>query len=98
MGFHESLDLLRNPGDEPIPDSIYDDISGYYSAAISNSDALTAQLKEKDKRITELEAEISEMKFELASEEIHSDSTEDEVPDSDTITIDDLFEKEKDNA
>lgn len=55
MTFEELISLLRNPGEDGIPETIYDDLSASYTDATSTRDA---RIQTTDTRVTELEAEL----------------------------------------
>lgn len=90
--FDELLGVLREPAEDTDFTTIYDDLSGIYK----NAETL---LLDKDNRIQELEAEISDLKYQIAtmqSNDGDEDNSEEGEPDydPDKITIDDLFEED----
>lgn len=107
MDFEELLALLREPGEDGVPDTIYDDLSLAHGNALSTRDAkiseLDASIAEtlaahedalmaKDSEISKLKAANYDL---LTSMPDNSDSDGDgdnDNGDSDTGGIDDLFE------
>lgn len=55
----ELLEQLRNPGEDGVPDSIYDDIAGAYNEALEIRDA---KINELSSAAQEHEAQISALK------------------------------------
>ena len=97
MDFHELIALMRDPGEDGLPDTIYDDLTSSYQLAVDGGAAsLTAAQAELDALRAEL-AELKALLFDkfLAAER-GEDSDVDEDPntgaESDAVTtIDDLF-------
>ena len=95
MEFDELMALLINPGDDAVvPDTIYDDLSNHYHGS-------AAALTEKDEKIKSLEAECSELRYQLAVNAGEDKTTQDDIaPDDEApedITIDDLFDDGKES-
>lgn len=59
MDFAELMAILTNPGDEGIPDTIYDDLSTSHSDAVGGRDA---KIVEMDNQIQALTGEVSRLK------------------------------------
>jgi len=61
MTFEELVELLRNPGEDGLPDTIYDDLSGAYTGVVEGSQAriaeIEATLAERDSMIASLKAQ-----------------------------------------
>lgn len=57
--FHDLLGILRNPGDDGVPDTIYDDLVQDYDTVFQG---YTANTEQQRARIAELEAETSRLK------------------------------------
>lgn len=55
MDFAELIAALRNPGEDGVPDSIYDDLSASYTDATSTRDA---KITTSESRVAELELEL----------------------------------------
>ena len=97
MGFLDLISLLREPGDNEIPPSIYDDLTTEYNTVVEGS---AASIAEREAANAELVAEITRLKainFDLlmATGEADKPVTEDieDVDDEDSApAIDDLFD------
>lgn len=100
-GFEELVALMRNPGEDGLPETIYDDLSASYTELSSTS---TAAMAEKDSLIAQLNAELTAAKahnYELmmstpvASADNPSDDggNKSESEESDIGDDDDFFEK-----
>lgn len=92
--FEELLGVLREPVEGTDLTTIYDDLSGIHK----NAETL---LSDKDNRIRELEAEISDLKYQIATMQSNDDNDDNSKEgeqdyDPDKITIDDLFEENED--
>lgn len=104
MDFTELLAMLTNPGEDGVPDTIYDDLSASYTDATSTRDAKIAETSTAyDALVLELQA-AKAMNYDLMlsqvadsgeSDENESDSDSednDTPPDSDTDDDSDFFE------
>lgn len=106
MDFASLVEMLRNPGDDGLPDTIYDDLHGAYNDAVSAGDARVSELQGS---IQEREAEISRLKSAnydllMASRadtggdgggdggDGDGGASDDEVDASEKLRTDDLFE------
>jgi hypothetical protein len=102
MGFEELIAMMRNPGEEGIPETIYDDLSASYTELSSTS---SAALEQANGTVAQLQAELTAAKahnYDLLMQvgigsgdpapEPEQESTED-----DNIGGDDDFFEEKDN-
>ena|SRR5690625_4720725 len=92
----ELLQALRNPGEDGVPDTIYDDIAETYNHEITVRDS---KISELDQAVIEREAEISKLKsanYDLMMSQSVSEDEGEESGDSDSeeteVGIDDLFE------
>ena len=100
MTFDEILALLREPGEDGVSPTIYDDLSASYNSAVEGgAAALTEQSSANDVANAELVAEIARLKalnFDLlmaAGQE--TPAVEETKPESDDEpSIDSLFDKE----
>lgn len=97
MEFAEMIAQLRAPGDDGVPDTIYDDLSSSYQLAI---DGGMASVAERDATIADLSAQVASLKalnFDLlmaagAENTDGDDNGSDDGPDTDAVpTIDGLF-------
>ena len=95
MDFAELIAQLRNPGDDGLPDTIYDDLSASYQLAV---DGGAAGISDRDATIAALQAEIASLKalnFDLlmgSDNDGDSDGDGDTGPETDAVpTIDSLF-------
>lgn len=98
MTFEELVALLRNPGDDGLPETIYDDLSTSYNTAVEGGTAaLTEMGATNDAATAELVAEIARLKalnFDLLMA-AGTEPTEEPKPESDDEpSIDSLFDKE----
>jgi hypothetical protein len=59
MGFHELIAQVREPGDDGIPATIYDDLTAEYDGLAQGSEAKVGELTQ---RIQNYESEISRLK------------------------------------
>lgn len=105
MDFEQLIAMLRNPGDDGIPETIYDDLSASYTDATSTRDA---KISETSSAVEELTAEllrVKAMNYDLliaagvdnSDESGDDESNSDSDSDSDEIgDDDDFFEKKED--
>lgn len=98
MDFNELVALLREPGEDGLPESIYDDLTSSYQLAV---DGGAASVAERDASIAEKDAEIARLKalnFDLLMAAGETTTTDDnDNAESDLVdepTIDDLFDKD----
>ena len=99
MTFDELLALLREPGEDGLPETIYDDLSASYTTVVDGgAAALTAQQDVNEAATAELVAEIARLKalnFDLlmaAGTETET-KTETETESDGEPSIDSLFDK-----
>lgn len=59
MGFHELIAQVREPGDDGLPASIYDDLTAEYDGL---AEASAAKVNEISQRVQAYESEISRLK------------------------------------
>ncbi len=57
--FHELVNRLRNPGDDGVPDTIFDDLTVTYDTAF---EGWTGTVQQKDEDISRLNGEVSRLK------------------------------------
>lgn len=57
--FDELMNAIRNPGDDGVPDTIYDDLTAEYNTAF---EGYTENSREKDETIAHLNGEVSRLK------------------------------------
>lgn len=63
--FNELLSQLReHTGDEPLPQTIYDDLAREYQSVSDQRDGATVQIQEKDASIAQFQSEVSRLKSE----------------------------------
>lgn len=110
MAFNDLLAALRNPGDDGLPDTIYDDIEGAYNedigirdAAIAERDAAIAghaeELQGRDSEISRLKAVNYDLLMQSQTGDSESDSEgveggADTESDASSGGIGSLFERE----
>jgi len=100
MTFDELMALLRNPGEDGAPETIYDDLSSSYNMAVEGgASALSEQVVANETATAELVAEIARLKalnFDLliaAGTETEPTKESDPEPDGEE-SINSLFDKE----
>ena len=102
MTFEEMIALMREPGEDPLPETIYDDLTTSYNGVVEGgAAALTEQGALNESATAELVAEIARLKalnFDLlmaaGSETAETpDETKTESNDGET-SIDSLFDRE----
>jgi len=104
MDFRELLAMLREPPEDGLPDTVYDDIDASYTevennhtAALAERDSAIAEREGGTTRIAELELENVALKTTIADMVLSAPGKpdegegDDEPLDPDTIDIDDLF-------
>ncbi len=96
MGFSELLQTLQNPGDDGVPDTIYDDLTTEYNMVVDGGAASAA---EHESVVSQMASEIERLKalnFDLLVASGVSDEPETIPEDSDdepeSPTIDSLFD------
>lgn len=95
--FHDLLGTLRDPGDEELSPTIYDDLTAEYDATESGGAAKVAELSDaiasRDAEIAALKAQNYDLLMSVATDEpADDDSPNDDEPDESGSAIDDLFE------
>lgn len=106
MDFESLIAMMRNPGEDGIPESIYDDLSASYTAMSSTSGA---KIEELNAMVAQLSGELTATKaanwdlLQSAPVADSGNSGDDETNDSndsedsdDIGTDDDFFEKKED--
>lgn len=96
MEFDELLALLRNPGEDGLPETIYDDLSSSHALAVEGGAALVA---ERDGTIESLMGEVNRLKalnFDLLMAASSDDGANDDAETDPTeppgdVTIESLF-------
>ena len=92
--FHELINRLKDPGEEGVPETIYDDLTAAYDATF---EGYTANSSEKEAAIQRLNSEVSRLKsanYDLLTQVSTSEPIELEPSrdvDVEHITIDSLF-------
>lgn len=98
MTFDELVEALRNPGEDGVPDTIYDDLSSAYTGVVEGgAAALTAQTDANQSATAELVGEIARLKalnFDLLMSAGTETETKPEPESTDEPSIDSLFDKE----
>lgn len=97
MDFNELVALLREPGEDGLPETIYDDLTLSYNDAVEGG---ASRLAESEATNASLVAEVARLKalnFDLLMAASGETSDEDENDDNDdsngTPSIESLFEK-----
>jgi hypothetical protein len=99
--FEDAIERLRNPGEQGIPETIYDDLSGIYVSDLSIRDAKVNEqgeaLKAANEEIARLKSKNYDLLMATSASNAGSETVEggngsdnDESPSG----IDDLFEKD----
>lgn len=102
MDFEQLIEMLRNPGDDGLPDSIYDDLGESYNAMSTGAAAkiadLETALQAKEMQISNLKAHNYDLLTATAANDPEAEADEnaeqEKADESDTIGVDDLFEDE----
>lgn len=101
--FEELLALAREPGENGLPDTIYDDMEFAYQDALAqaaqDADGNTARIQELESRVSKLTSENYDLLMNSSATGNEGDtsgngapgSESDEDDEPDTKTIDDLF-------
>lgn len=93
--FHDLVNVLREPGDDGVPDTIYDDLTREFDTTLEGFNATT---EKQNQKIAQYEAEVKRLKsanYDLlisvgtANEAENSTENEQDKP----ISFDDLFTK-----
>ena len=99
MTLDEIIEMLQNPGEDGVPDTIYDDLRNVHNEAISGASAKIAELEnslgENTAEITRLKSANWDLFQQIPS--TGDEETIEDIPD-DEIGIDDLFEKSTDET
>jgi hypothetical protein len=95
--FHDLVNSIKEPGEDGVEPSIYDDLTTEYESVIENS---TASVRMRDDKIAELTGQLGTLKsqnFDLLMKVGTGDNTsEDQTTEVETEpTIDTLFIKKK---
>lgn len=98
MDFNELVALLRDPGDDGLPDTIYDDLTASYNLAVEGG---AASLSASELAVSELREEVARLKalnFDLlmaaGGDKSEEPSTDEQSTDDSEPSIDDLFDKD----
>lgn len=97
--FDELLALLREPGEDGVPETIYDDLSGEYASLTDSSGAKVAQLEEQLQAQIEENSRLKAMNYDLLMSAPSDDADEpadDPIEDDEPAGIESLFESEDD--
>lgn len=63
--FNELLAQIRgHQGDEPLPETVYDDLAVEHQRVVDQRDGATVQLQEREASITQYKSEVSRLKSE----------------------------------
>lgn len=96
MGFSEILQSLQNPGDDGVPDTIYDDLTAEYNSVVEGGAASAAEHESVVSQLTDEIGRLKALNFDLLVSAGVNDAPETPSDDSDdepeSPTIDDLFE------
>lgn len=99
MDFEELLSKLQNPGDDGLPETIYDDLRASHTGIVESS---TAALSERDASIADLTSQVESLKaknWDLYTQVQAAGDTapteEPETVEGEDLTIDDLFKSEE---
>lgn len=95
MDFNELLAQLREPGEDGVPDTIYDDLSSSYALAVDGGAASVAAVQSQyDEAVTEI-ARLKAMNFDLltavAADDAPTGDTDPTEPPGD-VSIESLFD------
>lgn len=103
MDFEQLIAMLRNPGEDGLPDTIYDDLSASYTEATStaNAAATTANNRVAELELALLKAkadnwDLTQMLPVAESQEPDNNDSNDSDDDSDDVGDDDDFFEDKD--
>lgn len=103
MDFEQLLAMLRNPGEDGIPDTIYDDLSASYTEGTStaNAAATTANNRVAELELALLQAkadnwDLTQMLPVAESQEPGNNDSNDSDDNSDNVGDDDDFFEDKD--
>lgn len=98
MDFEELLSKLQNPGDDGLPETIYDDLRASHAGVVESS---TSALAERDTYISDLKGQVESLKaknWDLYTQVQANGETapteETTEVEADEISIDDLFKEE----
>jgi len=101
MTFEELIALLQNPGDDGLPETIYDDLSASYNGMAEGGAAKVAQLEEALAEATTKLTGVMAHNYELLTavqvgnpEDVSGDLDEVNEGDEDAVTFDDLISYE----
>lgn len=107
MGFDDLINLMMNPGDDGVPDTIYDDLRTSHGDEVTQAtDSASAKVAELMTTIEELTGEINRLKvsnWELfeqipkaGDDEPDNDDNNDNDEDEDDPDLDDLLSEDDD--
>jgi len=103
LDFEQLLAMLRNPGEDGIPDTIYDDLSASYTEGTStaNAAATTANNRVAELELALLQAkadnwDLTQMLPVAESQEPGNNDSNDSDDNSDNVGDDDDFFEDKD--
>lgn len=101
MDFEQMLELLRNPPEDGLPETIYDDMGASHASAIETREAKIAQMtadmeasiQERDSEISRLKsANYDAMMSASAGDNGEREETEDDTDDDEETGIEELFD------
>ena len=103
MGFDDLINLMMNPGDEGVPDTIYDDLRASHGDEVAHAtDSASAKVAELMATIEELTGEINRLKvsnwelFEQIPKAGDDEPDNDNDEDEDDPDLDDLLSEDDD--
>jgi hypothetical protein len=98
MEFAELVALLRDPGENGLPDTIYDDLSSSYSLAVDGGTAKAAELQTANSSLTGEIDRLKALNFDLlmaAAGESSTETTDDKASEKNSDnTVESLFDKD----
>lgn len=96
MDFEALIAKLRNPGEDPVPETIYDDLSQAYSSVLSGAAEKEAAhenaLKEREAEISRLKAQNFDLLMSAPAQQVSTETQDQASDDDEPSGIDSLFE------
>lgn len=104
MNFEDLINKMKEPGEDGIPETIYDDLTGLYAGATSLNDSSQAKIAELDATNAALLDQINKLKthnYDLlmsVADKSNDAPVENDAPaDDDNGTFDDAFDYENED-
>lgn len=95
MGYKEIIDSMRNPPEEGLPESIYDDLTAEYDGLVSGSEAAIAERETANASLATENAALKAKNYDLLmSVQTGTEPVEQEQEENDAPAIADLFTEE----